>query len=404
MFKIIVICATIIHSCIATPTPNLNYHVSKNACMLCSAYYNGEIPSKNIDIWARAIKQIHLEQDFEDFILNLVGNDSNNRHFTQQFIQTHKNALTDYDNYFDKKSDMLTEKKGTIANFTATTLENDFFGSVFKFFRSKLPQDSVIIVPSLQKPVIIQQSLFIQHMYNSSFLYLANILRYIVEILYNSMPNDLALEIHQFFQNHQSKCAYSASIVLKTALGYAIGFRWFLKNIDKTVPIPVCHNNTLNNLSFYLEPKITFCLNHWENIDIEFLETYMQIVDTYFRELYRDIHLILSEKIVLLGPSEDIMEETFLQFSKAFGTKSFSKFPDYSEKYAPIIVIGQQRGGIPRDIYKKIPNDEEFLYMTTDYSGRVFIFIDTQNPDKITEAVKIIQNEKTVTDGFFRKL
>lgn len=401
--------------------PNIEINVSKMASLLSQVHFsNSKLHSKTMDIFAKEIAKISKNSDFTTFVKHFVNNDNNNHYFTDEFISIYKLALLEHENCFETNIDALNETKLQIQNFCNSKFANDFFKGAFKFYKpANIQRDNVFNIYLVISQINENQSLIkrigddiilMRHMYIPTIQQVGIILKCVCDTLFENQKTDSLKKADSFFRNHSSRYAYPAYVHLKEVLSVCIGIRWASikmsnnNNDNFYKKIPASKNKKINKLSEQILPLITQYINSWGYIDENFYNEYIKIVEVVLPNIYKSYDTIFSH-VILKTDDEKIRSQISDILKENFDTQVIDHEINYSQKQIPIICINNYIGGIDSKITAKIPkNRKDFLYIAINEDGKIFVFIKSEDQNKIANALDILKKKEVAEDGFTANL
>ncbi len=320
-----------------------------------------------------------------DIILRLSRNDRDR--LSDEFINILNRDLTNYDEHFSKISDALGKKRLEMSELSNEIIFHNDFKTVITFYTPSLGYTIpfiVYIVDQLNDEFYTNTTLFIQNSTIPKIFYFGKIVRYFCEILYDYMKNKE--EIARYFQSNNSKYTGVAFAMFKKVLAHSIS-RWIIWKMGER-NILKFGNEIVDKMSSLISSLLRSYLNKRKQIDHDFVFQYINIFANNFKNANTEFDIVLSGNVIIQAESEEIREQTFQYLKNTFKTEKYKDKITQFDKLSPIIIIASKENDLKVSVK----------------DNRIFIFINSTNMDKISNAIDILKKQAIAIDGFSKQL
>lgn len=396
---VLVLCFNLVNA-----EPSIKFEVNRNAALFAQAYFDKDVSDKLYQILEDSLSN-YLENPKEkiEFVEYLIQGKRENKYLTGKFITTWDDVLVNYDPVFDRNLDVLNNRKQELDNRQNQIVKDKIVDleDLFTFYKTSLSNKTVFrayIYPTSSSDNYVDgvgDNLFVRFCYGKVNNDFCLMYQKICNRLFETISRDDLKLIEQYFMTHSSKHAKAAYFILNDVLSYTIGNLWLHSKLCfNSDSFGKKHENeNINKISLATLPMVTKYLESKKPIDKEFFEEYIKNVGLQYPKacLKYDVMLSKISLIVENGINRvdcvKLLQSNFPIKEIKFKTSLFST-----------IFIGNNLGDpILFQLQAKIPNKTgDFMFVTQDPQGKMFIIIKSNNEDKIKKAIEILKQQNEI--------
>ncbi len=400
-------------NCVLSSSANIKFEINRNAALFAQVYFEKAISEKLYDELNNifATNSEDQETDKAEFLECLINKKVENKYITGKFTNVWNNALLKYDRIFDNNLDILNDRKIELVTYynQISSKELSDFDKVFNFYKTRLSKNgpfTVYIYPTEQSGSYAERivnNLFLRFNYGKKTINIFMIYRKICNHLFETMSQGNKISMEKYFINHYSKHGKAAYFLLNEVLAYTIGEIWIhsilLNNSDG--PRQKHPDENINKISTALFPLVQKYLKSGTPLDNNFFNSYIKIVELQYPKSNLEYNVMLSNVSLIIESGIDL-ENCLNELKSSFPIKQIS-FKPYGFS---TIFIGNNLGDPAlSEIQSKIPNKKnDFLLITNNLKGKLFIIIKSNDNEHIKNAIKEIKEQKTIKSGYIKDL
>ncbi len=400
-------------NCVISGNANLKFEINRNVALFAQVYFEKAISKELYDelnnIFATNLESQEAEKT--GFLECLINKKVENKYITGKFTDIWNKALLNYDRVFDNNLDILNDRKIELEAYYKRLSSKELadFDEVFDFYKTRLSKNepfTVYIYPTEQNGTYAERignNLFLRFCYGKKTSDLCMIYRKICNCLFETMAQGNKISMEKYFMNHYSRYAKAAYFLLNEVLAYTIGEIWIhsllLNNSDS--PRQKHPDENINKISTALFPLLQKYLKSGTPLDNNFYNSYIKIVEFQYPKSNLKYNVMLSNVSLIIESGIDLenclneLKSNFLIRQISFKPSAFST-----------IFIGNNLGDPAlSEIQSKIPNRKnDFLLITNDLKGKLFIIIKSNDNEHIKKAIKLINEKKEISLGYIEDL
>jgi len=392
---------------------NIEFNINKAACLFAQSFcIQGQQSPKILEFCNQINKLFLKDEDKNDkkneFVNCLINNKVEHEYLTPEFSSILKEAKSEYDTIFEKKSDELLNRKDELSSYSETffSKHQSFLTDIFKFYLILAQEDQnqkfrIYLYPSNDissgKITVFGDNMFLKLVYNKQSEDLCSIIHEVCHKLYKFKKDTF----ENFFLKHKSKYSKAMLLLFDEFLATTIGNRlaYAKMNNGQEYKNDVSEDKYINTISRYFMPLIKKYINSSRWLDDQFLEESIKILEKDFKDInktfdtmFLKINLIIEDKNLLPTYSKILKKEFCI-----------NDIYDNNKLPYTLIFIGENLGDPSlRSIGRKIPNKSgDFLSVILDENEKIYVIIKTKNEEKINKAVKILKDLKKVGPNGF---
>ena len=400
-------------------TPSLDFQVNRNMSLFYQVYFE-EIATDVYEDLYEEIKNSFgtlsaSDDERAEFIDNLTELEKANYHhkyMTPNFMNLWTKASESYDRKFDGDFEILSNRATELREYSKKALENPQlnFSAVFKFYDSDVRDNSQfkVYVCSTDKQSGIFAKAFgnnivLKFNYGNRTADMCAILEQVCHRLFQTMKSNSNQAIKNYFLYNRSKNALPAYFLFDDVLAYAIGGLWTHSKLpsphDSILPKP--HNQKIEIMANAILQTVDNYLKNRKKIDEKLLEEYIKQFDIKFPKAHENYDAMLTRITLIVENGIDIPECRNVITSKFEIKEILNEVGSYTT-----IFIGNNLGHPAlRTIQEKLPNlNSEFMFVTSDRTGKLFIVIKTNDMRKVALAIDNLKSQPAIVFGYTKEL
>ncbi|MBQ7524362.1 MAG: hypothetical protein IJT08_02015 [Alphaproteobacteria bacterium] len=412
-----------VQSAFAAPfIPNVEFEINREIALFAQVYFDqggvGADVGKKLRDEIKSSFGSNLQDsdnDKAEFVGCLASGDVRHKYMTPTFMELWREAKLEYDSFFDNSVDILNDRKQELTLYAEKAFADGHidFKRVFDFYASELSEDTqfrAFIFPSnghatengttkQNFAIAFGNNILLKFNYGNRAADTEAVLEQICQRLFATMPRGT----EDYFLHHASKSAKVAFLLLDDVLAYVIGKKWVHSRLGELAdsPLQKCDDDKLEALANFIFPKLESYLNWERKIDEEFCDEFIKAVELQFPEAYKRPDIVLQKFALRI---ESGIDASLCQdlLTSSFNVKEIFE----NHLHYPLIFIGKNLGDHTlSSIQSKIPyRNDDFLLLTTDNKGRLFILINTSDEAKITRAIEKLRKLQTLEIGHIEDL
>lgn len=398
--------------CVFSVNANIKFEINRDIALFSQVYFEKDISEELYN----ELKSIFItssenqEAEKQEFIECLINKKTESKYITGRFINLWDDALLKYDRVFDNNLDILNDRKEELIAYYNQNLSKIIdFDKIFDFYQTSLTNKTpflVYIYPTNQNGIYAERfgnNLFLRFNYGNKTNNFCLIYRKICNRLFETILPENKSSMEKYFMSHHSKYARPAYFLLNEVLAYTIGEVWIHSILlDKSdSPRQKHQDENINKISIALFPIVQKYLKSSTPLDNNFYNEYIKLIELQYPNSNLNYDIMLS-KISLIV-------ENGIDLENCINELKFN-FPIDQLKFKPsvfsTIFIGNNLGDPALvSLQSKIPNKEnEFLFVTNDSKGKLFIIIKSNDNDHINHAIRLIKKQKEIKVGYIKDL
>lgn len=414
MFRIIrYLCLLILFPLYTNATASITFEVNKIAALFAQVItektINQELFDELKDLFATNSE--NLESEKAEFVHCLIKKKTEHKYITGKFISIWDKALLEYDSIFSRNEDILNDRKFELQAYYKQLVSGTLsdFKKVFKFYKSELSQNSLFTVYIYPTELIgsfaerYGDIIILRFNYGKKTSDICLVLRKICNRLFSTMSQGDRQSVENYFLKHPSRQSIAAYFLMDKILAYTVGEIWaHSKLMDQSdSPRQLLENEKLNKISLALFPLVQKYLKSGTPLDNNFYNSYIKIFEQQYPEANANYDIILSKASLIVENGIDVSKCVTLLKDK-FPIKQLT----FKASAFSTIFIGNNLGDPPLStIQSKIPNKKnDFLFITQDDKGKLFILIKSNDDKNIEKAISIIREQKEIPLNFTEDL
>ena len=400
-------------------TPSLDFQVNRNMSLFYQVYFE-EIATDVYEDLYEEIKNSFgtlsaSDDERAEFIDNLTELEKANYHhkyMTPNFMNLWTKASESYDRKFDSDFEILSSRALELQEYSKNALENPQLNlsEVFKFYNSELGDSSqfkVYVCSTFEQSGIFARAfgnnIVLKFNYGNRAADMCAILEQVCHRLFQTMRSDSKQAMKNYFLSSGSKNALPAYFLFEDVLAYAIGGLWTHSKLptphDSILPKPcdqkieIIANAILQTVNNYLKNR--------KKLDKEFLKEYIKQFDIKFPKAYENYDAMLMRLSLIVENGIDVPECQNVITGKFEIKEILNEVGSYTT-----IFIGNNLGHPAlRTIQEKLPNlNSEFMFVTSDRTGKLFIIIKTNDMRKVALAIDNLKSQPAIVFGYTKEL
>ncbi|MBQ9335628.1 MAG: hypothetical protein IJS10_03735 [Alphaproteobacteria bacterium] len=396
--------------CIAG-VPNVKFQVNKNISLLYLSYLENSSEKEykavhdEIENSFNTIAADDLEKS--EFVKNLCDIEKakyRHKFMTPTFMTLWSKASEKYDSIFDSEFEVLSDRCVELQSYfdKLYSISKLDFSPVFDFYSSSLKKNTVftIFVCPTQKnsgnyAKEFGTNIVLKFNYANKTADTCEILEQICHILYKRMILPNALQ--NFFYEHKSKNAYPAYVLLDNVLAYSIAKIWALE----TIPAPYdsaitkSEDKKILELAAKVLPALKKYLKARKKIDQEFVNEYINLIDQFYPDLYKDYNITMHSISLIVENGIDYTEACKI-IQKQHGTQEITTTPGSHTT----VFIGKNLGHPAlRGLQDKLPKrDNDYMFIKLD-KGKLYFVFKTNDLRKVKKALANLTEQPPLSKG-----
>jgi hypothetical protein len=420
---------------VADPVPNLHIVVERRASLIGKRHIDkaaanqpdseGKKPYKrqqekeepqHEDLHTIIMKQGSLitgnsEREQEELIENLINGKAEHHLISPALVKTFKDTLLDFEREFDSSYEILLHRKENIRLYQEKNKKLIDYTAIYKFYDSDtdLGTKFIVHIYPTDMPGTYAKSygstIFLRFNYGNLTRDLCAVLREVCSWLYDSITPNRAQYIEKYFMSHGSRCAKVAYMMFRDVLAHAIGNIWTceqLKNAGQADSQASPHQNeSIERIAQELVPIIKRYLVNRNEMDGDFFDRYIDLVERLYPQAKETPEILLTHVSLIVESGIDVTYCNQQVRAGLHTRRITNKVSDYSTIF---VGLGLGHPAL-RSITEKIPNrDNDYLFVTTNSKGQLYIVIKTQDEGKIKKAIDKIKKMPKIQIGYIADL
>lgn len=400
-------------NCVISVNANIKFEVNKKAALFAQVYFEKAISKELYDELKNSLTTNSENQEDEkiEFLDCLINGKVESRLITGKFSNIWNSSLLNYDRIFDSNSDILNNKKIELDTYYKQILSNKLsdFEEIFNFYRTNLSKNTIFTIylyPTEQTGVYTEKignNIFLRFNYGKKTNDICAICRKICNRLFETMSSGNKVSMEKYFMGHYSKYAKAAYFLLNEVLAYTIGEIWtHSKLLGNSDSLRQKHSNeNINKISSALFPLIQNYLKSGTPLDNNFYNSYIKIVELQYPKSNSEYDIMLTNISLIVENGIDLAS-CINELKSNFEIKRLS----FKSSAFSTVFIGNNLGDPAlSEIQSKIPNKKsDFLLVTNDSKGKLFVIIKSNDDEHIKNAIKEIKKQQQIQLGYTKDL